>query len=154
MMIEEEYINGEKDGPHTEYDENGKIVEQGEYVKGLEDGQWFTSSGDYFERGTYRDGLKTGKWSTWFVVTKDNKPDSVLNFSGSFIEDTPQGKHIYYWENGKVRDEGSYISGKKDGEWYKYNEDGTLFLIITYIKGIEVKYDGVKVKPPFESGEE
>ena len=154
MMIEEEYINGEKDGPHTEYDENGKIVEQGEYVKGLEDGQWFTSSGDYFERGTYRDGLKTGKWSTWFVVTKDNKPDSVLNFSGSFIEDNPQGKHIYYWENGKVRDEGSYISGKKDGEWYKYNEDGTLFLIITYIKGIEVKYDGVKVKPPFESGEE
>jgi antitoxin component YwqK of YwqJK toxin-antitoxin module len=154
LMIEEDYINGLKDGPHTEYDENGKMVEMGEYLKGLEDGPWFTVSGDYFERGTYRDGLKTGKWTSMYLLYKDNKTDSILSFTGNFVEDNPDGKHIYYWENGKIKDEGNYMTGKKDGDWIKYNSDGTLFLIVTYQNGIEIRYDGVKVKPPFESVEQ
>ena len=154
LMIEEEYINGLKDGMHTEYEENGKKIEEGEYLKGLEEGPWFTVSGDYFERGTYRDGLKTGKWTSVYLFGKDNKTDSILSFTGNFVEDNPDGKHIYYWENGKIKDEGNYIAGKKDGDWIKYNSDGTLFLIVTYQNGIEIRYDGVKVKPPFESGEQ
>ena len=53
-----------------------------------------------------------------------------------------------------MKDEGSYIEGRNDGDWYKFNEDGTLFLIITYRNGVEIKYDGVKIKPPVEIGEE
>jgi ribosome maturation protein Sdo1 len=30
LMLEESYVNGRKDGMHTEYDENGKIVDEGE----------------------------------------------------------------------------------------------------------------------------
>ena len=154
LMLEEQYLNGEKDGLHTEYDESGRIIDQGEYIKGEEDGPWFTTSGDYFERGNYRDGLRSGKWTTWFFSSKDAKIDSILRFSGSFIDDNPQGKHTYYWENGKVKDEGIYVGGRKDGDWYKFNEDGTLFLIITYKNGVEIKYDGVKIKPPVETGDE
>jgi uncharacterized protein len=154
MMIEEDYINGLKDGPHTEYDENGKMIEEGEYLKGLEEGPWFTVSGDYFERGTYQDGLKNGKWTSMYLLNNDNKTDSVLSFTGNFVEDNPDGKHVYYWENGKIKDEGNYMTGKKDGDWIKYNSDGTLFLIVTYQNGIEIRYDGVKVKPPFESVEQ
>ena len=154
LMLDEEYISGQKDGMHTEYDETGKIIEEGEYVKGLEDGPWFYISSDFIERGTYRDGLKTGKWNSWYLIFKDNKADSTLCFTGSFVEDNPDGKHTYYWDNGKIKDEGNYLTGKKDGDWYKYNEDGTLFLTITYRNGIETRYDGVKVKPPFDSEEE
>jgi antitoxin component YwqK of YwqJK toxin-antitoxin module len=153
-MLEEEYINGEKDGMHSEYDETGKLIEEGEYVKGLEDGPWFFISSDYLERGTYRDGLKTGKWNSYYLFKQDNKTDSTLCFTGNFIDDNPEGKHTYYWENGKVKDEGIYVTGRKDGDWIKYNEDGTLFLIISYQNGTEVRYDGVKLKPPFESVEE
>jgi antitoxin component YwqK of YwqJK toxin-antitoxin module len=153
-MREEEYDNGLKDGMHTEYDENGKIVEEGEYVKDQEDGPWFLTIGDYLERGTYRDGLKNGKWVSYHLTRMNEKTDSILYFSGSFVEDNPDGKHIYYWDNGKVKDEGLYLMGKKEGDWIKYEYDGTPFLVITYKNGIETKYDGVKIKPPFESEEQ
>jgi uncharacterized protein len=153
LLTEEDYINGVKDGLHTEYDENQRVVEEGEYVNGLEDGPWFVISGDYLERGTYRDGLKTGMWKTYYLVQKDNKTDSILSFTGNFIEDNPDGKHVYYWDNGKIKDEGLYIMSKKEGDWILYNYDGTPFLVITYRNGVETKYDGVKIKPPFESGD-
>jgi uncharacterized protein len=153
LMLEEEYAGGVKDGIHTEYDENGKITEEGEYVKGLEDGPWYTIEGDYLERGVYRDGLKNGKWISYSLVREGAKTDSILNYSGSFVDDVPDGKHISYWDNGKIKDEGMYLMGKKEGDWIKYNYDGTPFLIITYRSGIEIKYDGVKIKPPFEAEE-
>jgi antitoxin component YwqK of YwqJK toxin-antitoxin module len=139
---------------HTEYDENGKIIEEGEYVEDQEDGPWFTTIGDYLERGTYRDGLKNGKWISYHLTTTGEKTDSILSFSGSFVEDNPDGKHIYYWDNGKVKNEGNYLMGKKEGDWIQYEYDGTPFLVITYRNGIETKYDGVKIQPPFESGDQ
>jgi antitoxin component YwqK of YwqJK toxin-antitoxin module len=153
LLQEEEYSNGVKDGIHTEYDENQKVIEEGEYVNGLEEGPWFVISGDYLERGTYRDGLKNGMWKTYFLFPKGNQTDSILSFSGNFIEDNPDGKHVYYWDNGKIKDEGLYIMSKKEGNWIIYNYDGTPFLVITYRNGVETKYDGVKIKPPFESGD-
>ncbi|MCX6244584.1 MAG: hypothetical protein NTU98_07740 [Bacteroidetes bacterium] len=154
LMREEEYIDGLKDGMHTEYDESGKMVEEGEYVQDNEDGPWFTTIGDYIERGTYRDGLKNGKWDSFHMTILNSKTDSVISFSGSFVEDNPDGKHIYYWDNGKVKNEGSYLMGKKEGDWIMYEYDGTPFMVITYQRGAEIKYDGVKIKPPFEAEEQ
>jgi antitoxin component YwqK of YwqJK toxin-antitoxin module len=154
LLREEEYDNGLKDGMHTEYDENGKIVEEGEYIKDLEDGPWFITIGDYLERGTYRDGLKNGKWVSYHMISTNERTDSILSFSGNFVDDNPDGKHIYYWDNGKVKDEGIYLMGKKEGDWIKYEYDGTPFLVITYRNGMETKYDGVKIKPPIESGDQ
>ncbi len=151
LKVEESYRNGVKDGLRTEYSEDGKVMEEGEYVDGREDGPWFTSSGDYFEKGTYRDGLRTGLWDSYYLFPKGAQVDSVKIFEGSFIEDNPDGKHVYYWENGKVREEGLFIMGRKEGDWTQYNFDGTPFLIINYKNGTEMKYDGVKIKPPFEA---
>ena len=92
-------------------------------------------------------------WYNYYLDNNGTKTDSLLYFKGGFIEDNPDGKHIYYWENGKVKDEGVFIMGKKEGDWLKYNYDGTLFLVITYREGIEVRYDGVKIKPPYEKEE-
>jgi antitoxin component YwqK of YwqJK toxin-antitoxin module len=153
LKTEESYLSGLKDGTHTEYDVNGKVIDAGEYIKGVEDGPWFTICGDYVERGSYRDGLKTGKWISYYFVNDSTKRDSTLAFTGSFVDDNPDGKHVYYWDNGKVRTEGPYIMGKKEGDWILYNWDGTPFLIITYKNGTEIRYDGARIKPPFESGE-
>jgi antitoxin component YwqK of YwqJK toxin-antitoxin module len=78
----------------------------------------------------------------------------LLFFKGSFIDDNPDGRHVYYWDNGKIKDEGLYVMGKKEGDWMKYNYDGTLFMIISYKNGVETRYDGVKIKPLFEKTDE
>jgi len=36
--------------------------------------------------------------------------------------------------------------GLKDGDWNKYNYDGTPFITISYENGVEKKYDGIKIK--------
>ncbi len=154
LLREENYRNGLKDGISTEYDETGKVIEEGDFINGKEDGPWFELIGDNYIHGTYRDGLRNGMWYSLYLENNGTKIDSLLNFKGGFIEDNPDGKHIYYWENGKVKDEGIYIMGKKEGDWLKYNFDGTLFLVITYRDGVEMRYDGVKIKPPYEKEEE
>ncbi len=154
LLKEESYRNGARDGLSTEYDETGKVIEEGEFVDGNEDGPWFELTGDSFIRGTYRDGLRNGMWYNFYLERNGAATDTLCSFKGGFIEDNPNGKHTYYWENGKVKDEGSYVNGKKEGEWYKYNFDGTLFMTITYKQGVETRYDGVKIKPPYEKEEE
>jgi antitoxin component YwqK of YwqJK toxin-antitoxin module len=150
---EESYQNGKKEGMHTEFSEEGNVIEEGEYVNGLEEGPWFTISGDYMEKGNYRDGMKNGKWTTYYFSRRGGVADTLKSFEGNFIEDNPDGKHFYYWDNGKIKDEGFYIMGKKEGDWIKYNSDGTPAIIINYRTGTEVKYDGVRIKPPFEEEE-
>ncbi len=153
LSREESYHNAVRDGLLTEYDETGKLIEEGEFVNGLEEGPWFEIIGDCLIRGNYRDGQRNGIWSTWYLLSDGQKTDSVLSFKGNFIEDYPDGKHVSYWDNGKIKDEGVFIMGNKEGEWIKYNYDGTLFMIITFKNGIEVRYDGVKIKPPFDKEE-
>ena len=154
LLKEENYRNGLKDGIFTQYDEAGKVIEEGEFVNGNEDGPWFEQIGDTFIRGSYRDGLRNGMWYNFYLNRNEEKTDSLCYFKGGFIEDNPNGKHIWYWENGKVKDEGNYVNGRKEGEWYKYNFDGTLFMVITYKQGVETRFDGVKIKPPYEKEEE
>ncbi|MEI7662416.1 MAG: toxin-antitoxin system YwqK family antitoxin [Bacteroidota bacterium] len=154
LLKEENYRNGFKEGLSSEYDETGRVIEEGEFVNGNEDGPWFEIIGDSYIRGTYRDGLRNGMWYNYYLNLNGAKTDSLLYFKGGFVEDNPDGKHIWYWENGKIKDEGSYVMGKKEGEWLKYNFDGTLFMVITYREGVEVRYDGVKIKPPYEKEEE
>ncbi len=153
LLKEELYRGGLRDGMSTEYDENCKIIEEGEYLHGLEEGSWFEVVGDSYTRGAYRDGQRTGLWVQYSLIQNETKTDSILSFKGSFTEGLPDGKQAYYWDNGKIKDEGSYIMGRKEGEWMKYNSDGTLFMMTTYRDGLETRYDGVKIKPPFEKEE-
>lgn len=153
LLREENYYRGKKEGLFEEYNEFGTLVEQGEYYEGREDGPWFELVGDFYQRGNYRDGQRTGLWVSYQLQKGEPGTDSLTIFTGSFLEDLPEGKHTYYWDNGKVRDEGVYVAGKKEGNWIKYNYDGTLFMITTYSNGIETRYDGVKINPPFEPEE-
>lgn len=153
LLREENYRNGLRDGILSEYDEDGKLIQEGEFVNGSEDGPWFYLTGDDYVKGSYRDGLRTGIWYTYSLQKHDDKTDSLLMFKGNFIDDLPDGKHTWYWDNGKVHDEGFYIMGKKEGDWMINNSDGTPFLVITYKDGVETRFDGVRIKPPFEKEE-
>lgn len=142
VLREEKYIDGLSDGLMTEYSEGGKVIAEGEYIEGLEEGPWVYNYGDVHEEGSYSYGYRNGYW-------KEYDTTGQLMFEGEFIDNNPNGKHIYYWDNGKVKDEINYLMGMKDGEWKKFNYDGTLLLVITYDNGIEKKYDGITIKPPF-----
>ncbi len=150
LMREENFRNGIRDGILTEYDEQGNLLEQGEFLDGLEEGPWIETSGDVCMKGSYREGLRHGMWMIYQLERGMERIDSILIFKGNFQDDSPDGKHSHYYDEGRLKEEGVYIMGKKEGDWVRYNPDGTPFIMITFRNGTEIKYDGVRIKPPFE----
>ncbi len=51
----------------VEYHENGKLVSEGQYVDGKEDGLWrdFHANGQLAAEGRYRAGKEVGVWRFW-----------------------------------------------------------------------------------------
>ncbi|MDP4291968.1 MAG: toxin-antitoxin system YwqK family antitoxin [Bacteroidota bacterium] len=146
LKRDESYLNGVLDGPTVEYDEFGNVIRQGEYIEGLEDGKWISEVGEYREEGVYKAGLRKGIWR-FYYISKPGGNNKQLFFEGGFIDGLPNGKHVYYWDNGNKKDEGTFVMGRKEGDWTKYNYEGSVFLMISYKGGIEKKYDGIVIKP-------
>ena len=68
-----------------------------------------------------------------------------MAFRGIYNGGFPDGKHIYYYSNGKIRELETYAGGIRHGAWKKYLDTGELFFEITYIQGVERKYDSEKI---------
>lgn len=145
ILREEMYVDDLLEGPMTEYSDAGQVITKGEYLEGMKEGQWNYEMGDYREEGKYKADKRDGMWKHFY--TTDNK----LRFEGNFVDGNPDGKHELYWPNGKTREKGKYIVGRKEGDWEYFNEDGMQVLTITYKDDVEIKFDGVKVKPVLDA---
>ena len=140
MLREENYVNGVRDGETAEYDEAGKVITKGQYVDGERQDQWEYDLGNYREVGKYKDDHRDGVWKHYYTSS------GKLKFEGNFVDDNPDGKHVYYYPNGKVSEQGKYSVGRKEGAWEYYDETGEKFLTIYYKDDVEMKFDGTKVK--------
>ncbi len=138
LLRSEFFINGREEGMMQEFDENGNTVVEGLYVDGLEEGKWTYITGDTRQTGEYRSGMRYGTWKTFSA-------DGDLLFKGDYIDDNPNGRHVHYWDNGKIKDDATWLMGQRHGEWIKYNYEGEPFITISYRNGMELKYDGVQI---------
>lgn len=137
---EETYLNGKEEGDHIEYSPSGEVIKKGYYSFGLEEGEFEINTGDYIEKGEYSEGMMQGLWIGTYKST------GKVAFEGEFIDDEPQGKHIWYYANGKKRLEGKYQLGIKIGDWKRYDENGLVVLTIRYKDGRYERIEGKKVK--------
>ena len=71
------------------------------------------------------------------VPVKNTKGDELgtLQSKVSYIDGKSEGLYVKYNENGQVEYKGNYKNGKQDGRWYVLKPDGTEDLL----KRIEVK---------------
>ncbi len=143
LLRSESYWNGDPEGEMIEYSDSGTIVVQGSFRNGLEEGPWVYNYSSYTEKGAYESGRKEGEWIARYY-------DGDLLFKGKFISGQAHGWHQWYWPNGRKKKEGKFEYGLKNGNWTSYDEQGLPVLSITFDKGIEKKYNGVKIKPAFE----
>ena len=139
LLREEYYIYGKLDGEATEFDKLGNVIAKGNYMEGYKEGEWIYRSGDQTEKGNYVMGEKNGVWKSFYKETEE------LAYSGKFVQGAADGKHIYYYPNGSVKEERYYDTGTKIKNWTKYYENGELLLVVQYRDGIEYKINGVKI---------
>ncbi len=141
LLKEEEYFQGQRDGASTEYSATGDIIAQGQYSDGEKNGQWKFKTGDMTEEGKYIIGLKDGVWKSYYGNGK-------LKSRTNFVQGNPDGQQIFYYENGKVKEEQYFKMGIREKTWKKFNEDGSIILVISYKDDVEVSINGVRIKLP------
>ncbi len=115
------------DGPYTAFNKKQKIITNGRYINNKKTGIWksFANDGKLIDSALYRDGFIFGIALTWY---NDGSVSDSL-----FFEKEGKGTGKGFWPDGKPKDSGSFLRGKKNDLWTYYSKSG--------IKCQEVKYE-------------
>ena len=65
-------------------------------------------------------------------------PESQLEYIGNKKNGHIHGDFEGFHKNGKIKMQGNFIKGYRDGNWSYYNEEGEIDSTITYKKGVEI----------------
>ncbi|MDY6800418.1 MAG: hypothetical protein SVU94_04255 [Bacteroidota bacterium] len=139
LRKEEFYIYGLPDGESIEYSDSGTVIAKGNYIQGEKEGVWNYDIGDQTETGKYVMGLKDGKWKRYY------KSNGKLAYEGLFLQGSRDGKHVYYFPNGNIKEIQYYETGQKEKSWSKYDDNGELLLVVQYKQDKIHKINGVKI---------
>lgn len=138
------YRNGQKDGVHRSYDENGNITGATIYANGIvlaeglydeegrRQGQWkfYYETGTLKEEGNYKNDKREGVWKYYFE-------DGELEEMGSFRADMPDGIWRWYYPNKQLRLEEEFVDGFEDGPSVEYGDTGQVIAQGNYIEGFK-----------------
>ena len=103
------------DEPYTgkvlDFYENGQKKFDGNYRKGLMNGEWtyYHENGKFHAQGRFIDGDGS-----------NSSESSGIPFNGR------TGRWSFWYENGKKKSEGTYNDGEIDGKWTEWFENGQL----------------------------
>lgn len=147
------YQAGIQHGTHVSYYKNGQLKEKTNYQSGRREGKSLM----YYENGTpmmsmtYKGGIpcdttqswyEDGQLKSWEVITpgKDYVDIATLYYKNGNKQYEVRPTYYKQWyENGKIREEGSLINNVKTGKIKYYSEAGKLVKIEWYENGEIVK---------------
>lgn len=130
---------GKLSGDFIEYNDKGEVILKGQFTDGEANGEWLIVDNDIKEFGSFKDGLKFGEWITTYI--SNNK----IYHKGFYTNGLENGKHTYYYDNGRLSEEGSFILGQKVDKWKYYSLDGSLLTVLEYRNGEDYKIDGANI---------
>jgi len=103
------------------------------------------------EKGVFKEGCKHGLWKTFYKNKKvkiENwnhgliyGPYKVFNTQGKLLYEMEFSKNgtsrykDYYYKTGRLKVEGNYTKGRKEGKWLYYSENGETIKTINYKQG-------------------
>jgi len=109
-------------------------------------GNTFKIKNSKYSRGLYIQ--HDGKWlkhGVFYSVSSGRVTSKTMYFYGK-----KHGEHLGYHSNGKTQFQYYYNQGKKEGKWYQYRDDGSLFEEKVYengvIEGTKISYHSNGVK--------
>lgn len=133
------------------FEDKGLTVRKGLYVA--------YRDGVESEKGNFDKGHKHGEW-----ISYGGEPFGVKKVE-QFTHGKLNGRHTDYWDSGQLKQEGTYETGLKIGEWKLYYRDGKLAGNETYDPygkkaasnyfsndGKSVKYEDLFAMPTYKGG--
>jgi len=129
VLEEGEYNSNLREGAWTIYHTNGYPKEILSYVAGQKHGIWLTldNRGQLLERAYFYNDSRNGpyiKYNRSRIKEEHTYRDGVL--SGSFKK---------FYDNGKIMEESNYVDGKLDGLARWYDQEGNVTIEYEYKNG-------------------
>ena len=72
---------------------------------------------------------------TKIIETNGSGKEYKIKFEGEYLNGKKNGKGKEYYENGKIKYEGEYINGERNGKGKEYYRNGKLFFEGEYLDG-------------------
>lgn len=124
------YVDGKKQGPFTEWFDNGKIKATGSYVNDQLDGSFvlYRATGKKEAEGKYANGLKTGRWISY--TSNGSIEMQVLYEEGKEVNRRYEnGEFTEYYPSGIPKSRYTYSGGQKDGPFIEWYDIGTYEMV-------------------------
>lgn len=120
------YMNDVHDGISIHYCDNGQTNLMGSYRNDLKDGMWkyWLCNGVLYLEETYVNGHPDGLSVTYNHDTGLKESETMFKYYADEGESLRDGSYRDYYDNGKLKNSGGYVKGKKDGIWTYYYQDG------------------------------
>jgi len=137
LLKETHYSNFTKDGIQIIYDSPGKhIYIITHYINDLKDGieQEFNSLNELERTSIYKNDLKEGIETLYSY----GNSYAFIPYKSDLIDGVAQ----YYYDNGILKLESSYVNGEKSGIENEYNDLGELIRETSYLNGLK---DGIQI---------
>ena len=139
----------QNDGLVTTKHENGGVKTEGNYVNGVRNGNW----AEYWEEAWWLDFGEDGEANTKDTLENNNRWDSVevvipdfkpkLKLQGSYLNGNRDGTWTEYYQDGKRKTELNYSNGKFNGLQSYWNQNGNKTEEKNYVIG---KQEGLWTK--------
>lgn len=110
--------------------ENGVVASEGNYLNGLEDGEWKIRN--EFDIIVHEITYSSGKASGNSIVYYDS---GEKKSEGKLLNNNQQGKWTWYFSSGTVETQTNFVDGLKEGEQIFWNESGKVVKKEFYEKG-------------------
>lgn len=128
------------DGYKLWYNKTGEKIGEGSLINRKTNGKWIYYIKNFIvSMGSYKDGRKDGEWIDYYEPNYDVEILLSSECKSAFSE-------IYNSNNYKIsrqiKEKGNYKEGKKEGNFFHYNFDGSISWQMTYKNNL---YDGIVV---------
>lgn len=149
---------GRWQGPVRDYYRDGKIQMKGSYKDNMKSGVflYYTQRGTYSSAGRYEKEESIGKWEEYYwngrlkseIYTTDRTYiRSIWDSLGREQVINGNGKAVSWYPNGQISEEGSYINGRREGDWFGYHPNGAPYFREAYrdnrlIRGVSFDEQG------------
>lgn len=132
LRYEGQFVNGVYEGDGSLY-EAGALVYSGAFSGGLANGMG-SAYADGFKcyDGAFVEGLYQGEGTEYY-------PDGTVKYRGSFAAGVYEGTGTSYYETGERAYVGDFADGLREGEGTEYAEDGSLLYKGSFAAGL---YEG------------
>jgi len=140
------------------YLQSGNIQMKGKYFNGMKDGVflYYSDHGTYESGGRYEKERAIGKWETYHwngsleSEVSYHQGAYTLNLwdsLGNAQVSNGHGKVTTWYANGKVKEVGTIVAGRREDYWHGYHPDGEPYYEELYhdnrlVRGISVTKDG------------